>query len=65
MKVSKRLQAEREFVERSLGDSSICADCNATLSTYGEACTAGLSDQCHGFIAIEQAKKDFRSGAAV
>jgi ribosomal protein L40E len=59
MKLSQRLQAERAFVERSLGDSVICQKCKATLETFADACTAGLQEQCPGYLAIEQAKKDF------
>ncbi len=43
-------------VEAALGDGrSICRRCNATLATYGDACTAGLGDRCPGFRAIEHA----------
>ena len=59
MKLSKKLQDEREFVERSLGDSVICSRCSATLRAYADACTADLQELCPGFLAIEQAKKDF------
>ncbi len=58
MKLSARLQAERAFVEQTLGDSVICSRCGATLATYAY-CTAPLSDACPGFLAIEQAKTDF------
>lgn len=63
MKLSKRLQDEKAFVERSLGDSVICRKCGATLSAYADACTADLQELCPGFLAIEQAKTDF--GTAV
>lgn len=59
MKLSQRLLEERAFVERSLGDSIICRDCGATLSTYAERCSSDLQEMCDGFIAIEQAKIDF------
>jgi len=59
MRLSQRLQQERAFVERSLGDSVICLNCRATLQTFTDACTADLKEQCSGFLAIEQAKKDF------
>ena len=64
MKLSQRLQDERAFVERSLGDAVICRNCGATLMTYAEACTADLQELCPGFLAIEQAKKDFAAFAA-
>lgn len=59
MKLSSRLLAEREFVERSLGDHIICERCFATLKTYADKCTADLSDACPGFLVIEQCKKEF------
>ena len=59
MKLSQRLQDERVFVERSLGDSVICTACKATLKTFADACTAGLSEQCEGYLAIEFAKSHF------
>lgn len=62
MKLSQRLQDERAFVERTLGDSVICPTCKATLKTYAEACTADLSGVCPGFQEIEKAKADFAAG---
>lgn len=62
MKLSERLKAERDFVERSLGDSVICPTCNATLNTFADACTAGLQEPCPGYLAIENAKTDFAAG---
>lgn len=59
MKLSQHLQDEKVFVEAVLGDYVICIRCRATLGTYAEKCTAELSDQCPGFIVIENAKKDF------
>lgn len=53
MKDSARLQAERAHVERVLTDSVICDKCQATLATYADKCSAGLSEICPGFIAIE------------
>lgn len=59
MKYSPYLQAEREYVERTLADSVICDRCRATLKTFADACTADLADLCPGFMAIEQAKLEF------
>lgn len=59
MKLSPRLQQEVAYVERRLGDSVICETCGATLRTYADACTAGLSDVCPGFLAVERAKAEF------
>lgn len=59
MKLSARMQAERQYVETSLGDSIICRPCGATLSTYCDKCTADLSDQCPGFEAIEMEKAKY------
>lgn len=59
MKLSARMQAEKQYVESSLGDSIICSPCGATLSTYCEKCTADLSDQCPGFEVIEMAKAKY------
>ena len=59
MKLSRRLQDERAFVEQSLGDSVLCEWCHATLATYADECTADLQEICPGFVAIEKAKKDF------
>jgi len=44
MKLSQRLQEERAFVERSLGESAICGKCGATLKTFADACTADLQE---------------------
>ncbi len=62
MKLSDRLQAERAFVEHTLGDSVICTRCEATLKTFAAVCSAGLSDPCPGFLAIEKAKSEFALG---
>jgi len=62
MKLSRRLQDERAFVDRSLADSVICQRCHATLHTFADACTADLADVCPGFLAIERSKKDFAAG---
>lgn len=59
MKLSQRLLDERAFVERTLGDSVICADCKATLKTFADACTADLDEPCPGYLAIERAKDKF------
>jgi hypothetical protein len=40
----------------ALGAATICDRCQATLATYGTACTAALDDRCPGFMAIEAAK---------
>ena len=63
MKLSQRLQDERAFVERSLGDSVICRECGATLKTFADMCTAGLQEACPGFLAIELVKDAFRLGS--
>ncbi len=60
MKLSQQLQNERAFVERALGDSVICKRCDATLKTFADACTADLAEPCPGFLAIEQAKADYK-----
>lgn len=62
MKLSQRLQAEREYVETLLGSSSIC-ECGATLWNFADACTADLCDPCRGFLAIEAAKQEFAKKA--
>lgn len=59
MKLSQKLRDERAFVERALGNSVICGKCRATLGTFADACTADLAELCPGYLAIEQAKKDF------
>lgn len=59
LKLSQRLQDERAFVESSLSDSVICKRCAATLKSFADVCTAGLSDPCPGYLAIEKAKTDF------
>jgi len=59
VKLSQRLHDERAFVERDLGDSVICSDCKATLNTFADKCSAGLSEQCPGYLAIEFAKSQF------
>lgn len=65
MKLSRQLREERAFVEISLGDSVICRICSASLKTYADACTAGLQEQCPGFVAIEQAKKTFADSQTI
>lgn len=60
MKLSDRLREERQFVENSIGmDTTICSRCCATLRNYSDKCTAGLSDSCPGFLAIERKKEAF------
>jgi len=60
MKKSDRLIAEETFVERELGNlPSICITCSCTLHNYATKCSAALSDLCHGFTAIEQARERF------
>lgn len=62
MKLSRCVQEERAFIEAYLGDSVICGKCSATLKTFADACTAGLQDQCPGYLAIERAKAYFAMG---
>ncbi len=59
MKLSQRLIDERDFVERTLGDSEICARCHATLENIADDCIADLGEACPGFLAIERAKQEF------
>ncbi len=59
MKPTQRKKDEIAFVEWSLADSIICQKCNATLDTFADACTSGLQVPCPGYLAIEQAKRDF------
>jgi hypothetical protein len=61
MKMSRRLVAEQAFVQGFLGSDVICEECGATLATYGSACTADLSDICHGFQIIEKVKAAFNA----
>jgi hypothetical protein len=35
------------------GDRKICGRCGASVSTYGDACTAPLDVQCQGFDNFE------------
>lgn len=35
----------------------ICDRCRATLDSFSEACTADLTDECPGFVAIDKAKR--------
>lgn len=35
------------------GDRHICDRCNASISTYGDSCTAPLDDRCPGFEAYD------------
>lgn len=60
-KLSAHLQAEREFVEKKLGQRVICGSCGTNLESYADRCHAGLSEQCAGFLAIEQAKEEFKN----
>lgn len=59
MKLSERLAAEKEFVERELHGLTICDRCKATLPTYGKLCTADLSESCPGFERIEAAREKY------
>ncbi len=63
MKYSQRLLEERRYIEGSLADSVICQKCKCTLDTYAALCSADLSDQCPGFLMIENAKRAFGQGA--
>jgi hypothetical protein len=58
MKISQHLKNERAYVEAKL-TGEICARCGATLKTFSDKCSAGLSDTCPGFWAIDNAKADF------
>lgn len=60
MKLSERLTAERDFVERELRDVTICDRCNATLATYAKVCAADLSESCPGFERIESVRAEFK-----
>lgn len=60
MKLSKRLLAERAYVERHLADRIICASCGARLCDYADKCNAELSALCAGFAAIEEARQEFQ-----
>lgn len=47
------------IVEAELGGGRvICDRCHATLETFADVCSAGLLDQCQGFLAIDKAKAD-------
>ncbi len=59
MKLSKRLEAERQYVMKVLGDSIICDTCAAKLGTYADQCSANLGTACPGFLAIEKATDAF------
>ena len=61
MKLSEKLKAEREYVQRVLADKVICNRrlCGATLATFADRCGADLNDPCPGYCAIEEAKTEF------
>lgn len=59
MKLSQRLMDERDYVATALGVEIICRTCRCTLATFADQCTAGLSDLCPGFRAIDAAKDRF------
>lgn len=61
MKVSIQLRLEHSFVEGYLGTREICSTCKTSLREYADKCTAGLSDLCPGFEAIEEAKQRFKA----
>ena len=58
-KLSRRLEAERRFVEEKLEGLVICDRCQATLERFGPMCIADLSDPCPGFMRIEATKCEF------
>lgn len=59
MKLSKRLEDEKSFVEGYCGERVICDRCSATIHTYHSSCSADLSDPCPGFMAVERARRIF------
>lgn len=63
MKLSRRLQDERRFVETLCGHDSICARCHTNLQGYADNCVAELSEECPGFWKIEDLKREFASQA--
>jgi hypothetical protein len=62
MKLSQRLQQEKEFVERKLEGKVICQECQCTLLTFADRCVADLSRCCEGYRSIEAAKSEFNAG---
>lgn len=36
------------------GDRQICTRCGATVTSYGDKCSAALDDPCEGFQIYEQ-----------
>ena len=59
MKLSVRLQQEREFVQRALDDKTICSRCDATLKSFAACCPADLGEACEGYVTIENARTEF------
>jgi hypothetical protein len=58
-KASLLKRAEIEYVEKSLGQSTICAQCGTNLADFDRKCTASLSVMCPGFCRIEGARMEF------
>lgn len=56
---SKRYLKRLDFVEMKLDGAVICDRCDCTLRTFAEKCSAGLSEMCQGFMAIDAAKEEF------
>lgn len=53
---SERLGRQRR-VERRLKGLTVCRQCNCTLETYADRCSASLDVACEGFRMIEEARK--------
>lgn len=59
MKLSERMNAEREYVASALAGLTLCDRCSCTLETYADSCNADLSDVCPGFMLIEETREKF------
>lgn len=62
MKLSQRLQDERRFIEAQCGTGRICDRCWATLRSQSDFCVAELSEECPGYLRIEDLKAQFARG---
>lgn len=50
--MSKREITSADVID-FFGDRQICNQCRATISTYGDKCSAPLDQRCQGFNAYD------------
>lgn len=59
LRLSERLEAERQYLADKLLAVPICNRCGAKLADFTKKCTAELGESCPGSITLEMAKEQF------